>query len=299
MGRKWNIDPGEWNALTDHLSLEQEAALFRICNAITIADGPIANNKFVLCGLLRCNERKAKRIVSELIHSNMIWLEGEKIHNSLALAAVSKRNLIAKKRKSIGNRGGIESGKVRAKSLKNKESGEANGEAIASGLLHHLLPHARALDRSNKTNNLDINLDPPPCIPPPSKPKKRATRIPEGWQLSEKDIRFAQERDFSDEEIRNEHTAFVNWWTGASGKNSTSPDWSAKWRTWILNSVRWRLQSHPSKAQPSKAQQRRSEVERFKRKVAERHGASRQKQSQQELIGLGSGDGTDGSTSGR
>lgn len=121
----YKMNPIDWNDGTDDLTLEQEAAYLRICHAIYITERPIRDNGFIVAGLLRCNERKAKRLVSELEGAGKITVEHGLISNRRTAEEVSNRNRTRTERKSAGSRGGIESGKTRAKSLENNVSGEA------------------------------------------------------------------------------------------------------------------------------------------------------------------------------
>lgn len=123
----YKMNPVDWNDGTDDLTLEQEAAYLRLCHAIYITERPIRDNGFVVAGLLRCNERKAKRLLAELEAAGKIVIEGGFISNRRAVEELSNRNQIRIERQLAGSRGGIESGKVRAKRLKDKEVQQAIG----------------------------------------------------------------------------------------------------------------------------------------------------------------------------
>lgn len=127
MSEFYKLNIADWNIGTDGLSLELEAAYLRIVNAINLYDQPIRDNLRVLAGMWRCNERKAKRIRQCLIDAEKIWTEDGFILNERAVNDVSTRRALRVERASAGRRGGIESGKVRRKILKNKESREALG----------------------------------------------------------------------------------------------------------------------------------------------------------------------------
>ena len=85
---------------------------------------------------------------------------------------------------------------------------------------------------------------------PPEQPKKksaprgsaRGSRIPDNWAPTPKDYVFASEQGLSREEINHEHGQFKDHWVSATGKGSTKLDWSAAWRTWIRNTVKWRAE---------------------------------------------------------
>lgn len=123
----YKMNPVDWNAGTDDLTLEQEAAYLRICNAIYITERPVRDNPFVIAGLLRCNERRARRLIGELIEAGKLILEDGYISNRRAVEEVSNRDQTRIKRKSAGSRGGIESGKSRAKALKSNNADQAIG----------------------------------------------------------------------------------------------------------------------------------------------------------------------------
>lgn len=124
----YKMNPVDWNDGTDELSLEQEAAYLRICHAIYITERPIRENWFVIAGLLRCSDRKAKRLVAELVEAGKLLVEDGHISNRRAMDEVSTRRGLSVDRSSAGRRGGIESGKSRAKTLKTQE----HQQAIAS-----------------------------------------------------------------------------------------------------------------------------------------------------------------------
>src|SRR5690554_6476331 len=115
----YKMNPVDWNDGTDDLTLEQEAAYLRLCHAIYITERPIRDNGFVVAGLLRCNDRKAKRLISELEAAGKITVENGFISNRRAAEEVSNRNRTRAERKSAGSRGGVESAKARAKALEN------------------------------------------------------------------------------------------------------------------------------------------------------------------------------------
>lgn len=121
----YKMNPVDWNDGTDDLTLEQEAAYLRLCHAIYITERPIRDNGFVVAGLLRCNDRKAKRLISELEAAGKITVENGVISNRRAAEEVSNRNRTRAERKLAGSRGGVESAKARAKSLENNDTGQA------------------------------------------------------------------------------------------------------------------------------------------------------------------------------
>ena len=76
MSEFYKRNPGLWMTGTDDLTLEQEAAYSRVIDATHLYDHPVRNNLRVLAGLWRCNERKAKRLLAELIALGKLTIDG-------------------------------------------------------------------------------------------------------------------------------------------------------------------------------------------------------------------------------
>lgn len=125
----YKMFPIDWNDGTANLTLEQEAAYLRICNAIYISGGPIPNNKFVLAGLFRCDARRAMRLLNELVEAQKVIVDGTSIRNRRADDELTARQRLSNDRQTAGKRGGIASGISRSNPLKNKESGEASASS--------------------------------------------------------------------------------------------------------------------------------------------------------------------------
>jgi hypothetical protein len=77
--------------------------------------------------------------------------------------------------------------------------------------------------------------------------KVRSARIPTEWKLSEVDRKFAVDRRMQTHRIPVEAEKFKNYYISKSGQSATSPDWSAKWRTWVLKA----LEYQPGEAPPA------------------------------------------------
>lgn len=121
----YKLEIANWNEGTAMLTLEQEAAYLRVVNAIRQNEQPITLNTFALCGMWRCNERKAKRLLGELIAAGKLSIEDGRIVNRKAVDDASALSRLRVERQSAGHRGGVESGKSRSKQLTNKETDEA------------------------------------------------------------------------------------------------------------------------------------------------------------------------------
>lgn len=115
----------KWNVATDDLTLEQEAAYHRVVAQIRLYERPLSNNLRVLAGLWRCNERRAKRLLAELVDAGKLSVDGASIIDEKAVKDASTLRQSRVDKQLAGRQGGIESGKSRRKSLENNETGEA------------------------------------------------------------------------------------------------------------------------------------------------------------------------------
>lgn len=71
---------------------------------------------------------------------------------------------------------------------------------------------------------------------------KKAVQLPENWVPSDTNIKYARERDFTDQEIRHEAEQFRNY---HHAKGSTFKSWDAAWRTWLGNARKFAKASKP------------------------------------------------------
>lgn len=69
--------------------------------------------------------------------------------------------------------------------------------------------------------------------PPPAPLKKRATRIPADFAISDRDREWAREKGASPLQIEQETEKFVNYWTAESGAKASKIDWHAAWKVWV------------------------------------------------------------------
>ncbi|MEH6743886.1 hypothetical protein [Hyphomonas sp.] len=103
---------------------------------------------------------------------------------------------------------------------------------------------------SNTVSNTVVGAQGALPIDTPEQPKRKAAprgaargqRISENWAPSPADYAFASGQGLDRQEINHEHGQFRDHWVSATGKNSAKRDWSAAWRTWIRNTVKWRAE---------------------------------------------------------
>jgi hypothetical protein len=78
---------------------------------------------------------------------------------------------------------------------------------------------------------------------------KRASRIPDDWQLDQRHIDYALSKGVAPERIPIIGEKFKLHWQAAAGKGSTSPNWFLKWCTWIANEIDWNGKSNAATRQ--------------------------------------------------
>lgn len=125
MAEYYKHEIAKWNVATDDLTLEQEAAYHRVVATIRLYERPFRHNLRVLSGLWRCNERKAKRLLDELIDAGKLTIEDGFIIDEKAVEDASTLRRSRVDKASAGREGGIESGKSRRKSLESNDTCEA------------------------------------------------------------------------------------------------------------------------------------------------------------------------------
>lgn len=209
MAEFYKFEIANWNEGTANLTLEQEAAYLRVVNAIRLADQPLTFNKFVLCGLWRCNDRKAERLLRELVDAGKVKIEGGKIVNDKAVDDASTLRRLRADRASAGRRGGIESAKTRAKSLENNNT----CQAIAS-----TREEKRREEEKEEAN---------------ASSKKRSARLPAEWVLPKAWGVWAVSEGMSETDVRREAERFRDYWHSIGGQRAVKLDWQATWRNWV------------------------------------------------------------------
>jgi uncharacterized protein YdaU (DUF1376 family) len=86
---------------------------------------------------------------------------------------------------------------------------------------------------------------------------RSSTRIPDDWKPSEQDFAYAESKGWTRVRAMVEAESFKNHYLAADGKNAKSPDWPAKWRTWVLNGTKWEAENRGHARSPPKAAQSR------------------------------------------
>jgi len=107
-------------------------------------------------------------------------------------------------------------------------------------------------DDATKTLSTSITPDTLSGVSPPSEaspePKanptpKRETRLPDGWEPSPTDRKFAKSEGLTDADIDRTAARFRDYWAGKGGKSGRKADWPATWRNWVRRDADERSQA--------------------------------------------------------
>lgn len=82
-----------------------------------------------------------------------------------------------------------------------------------------------------------------------SGPRKRATRIPDAFEVTAEMIEWAREN--TPLVGRTETDRFVDYWRAKSGKDATKQDWIATWRNWMRRAQDDAERRPPARTTPS------------------------------------------------
>ncbi len=92
MATFYKMDPVLWDHATASLTLEEEAAYLRICNAIYRSERGCPNLDRVLAGMFRSSTRKARALVAALIDKGKLFIEDGQLWNEKAKRELQKIN---------------------------------------------------------------------------------------------------------------------------------------------------------------------------------------------------------------
>jgi len=216
----------DYIADTQHLSTEQHGAYLLLLMAMWRNGGKLQNDNTKLSRIARVSLRRWHLIANEVME--FFDIEGDIITQKRLVEEYQKATSKVEKRIASGRLGGL------AKSLKNNNTRLAN----ASVLPCHLLEPEPDIIKTSTV--VDAKKDIP--ISETVK-KKKGSRLPEDWGLSEGNLEYALEKGLSREQATTEAEMFKNYWLSSSGASSVKLDWNLTWNNWVLKAVA-RLPKH-------------------------------------------------------
>jgi uncharacterized protein YdaU (DUF1376 family) len=212
----YRMFPREWDDGTACLTLEQEGALLRVCNTINSRGQCLPDTDETdreMMHRCRVSMRRWKAIKSALVAAGKITIKDGKIYQARALSEVAYRAEIAEN--------GAKGGRKRAENLSKTARKPVENDAADSK--NNSLPQANQNQNQNQ-NQIDTNV---------SKARKRASRLPEDWQIPEEWIDEAVSRGLTRARAYAEAERMRNW--SQSSPNGAKVKWLAVWRNWIAD----------------------------------------------------------------
>jgi hypothetical protein len=182
---------------------------------------------------LRLDDDVAEAMLTDLVKRNLLeeTTDGIAIHNwnSREVRSDSSAERVAKHRS-------------------NADSNNGNGECnVTFTVTETVKPSVntdyRDTDTDTDTDTEEVGGANAPGIPPkpddpPEKPKtKRATRIPDDFEITDDMRRWAIEQGAGAIQVERETEKFRDYWQAAAGSKGVKLDWSATWRNWIRRGI--------------------------------------------------------------
>lgn len=119
MARFYKMDPILWDHATVDLSLEEEAAYLRVCNAIYKAEKGCPMNDRVLAGMFRTSTRKARSIVDALLSKGKLFTRDGQLWNERADFEINSMRIRAGKSDELPAKGKRNGRELDAKAQRN------------------------------------------------------------------------------------------------------------------------------------------------------------------------------------
>lgn len=233
------------------MSLAEEGAYRRLLDFCWI-NGWIPNDAKKIANIIGkgCSLEIAKNIIdmftvdpddeNKLIHDRLEDERAKQESNSQARRSAAA----ARWNKQGTSNGDGKSGKpadVRGKrdEAENTNGKQVNSKTDANAMQTDMQNDALHTSISTSKQEKDLSID---------KSKKKGTRIPENFALTEEMIEWATEHTpFI--EVRLEFEQFRNHFVAKSGANGVKLDWMATWKNWMLRAETWRKERNGNKKQ--------------------------------------------------
>lgn len=127
-GEFYKMEYEAWDEGTELLTLEQEAALLRICHLMYRRRGPVLANPVLLGRIWRCHPNKARALLDALIAAGKLTQDGEHVTNARVTQELDARETRSRQARDAGQTGGRQSQENRRNSLKNNDPDQAKAQ---------------------------------------------------------------------------------------------------------------------------------------------------------------------------
>lgn len=115
---------------------------------------------------------------------------------------------------------------------------DTHGNGYAMGISSIGIEESSNSVEEGEGGNGAVAPPPPPADDPPEEPKpKRASRIPDDFEITDDMRRWAIEQGAGAIQVERETEKFLDYWRAAPGSKGVKLDWPATWRNWIRRGV--------------------------------------------------------------
>lgn len=202
---------GDYAKDAGHLSMIEHGAYSMLLDRYYTTEKPIANRAEAL---RMCRARSsAERAAVDTVLAEFFVTEGDAFVNRRAEEEIEKAAHQRTVNQAIGKLGG------RPKGSEPPTETKAKGNPIGS----ESQPNRNPSQTPDSRLHSDVE-----------HPRRRASRLPQGWEPTTEDLGYASEHGLANGKIAIEAERFRNYWSAKSGSGATKQDWPATWRNWVL-----------------------------------------------------------------
>lgn len=193
------------------LTLEERGAYNTILDLIYDRQAPLPDDPRWLAGWMGVSLRKWATLRATLIVKGKLYVTPDgRLANVRADFELETAAELSRNRAETGAKGGRKRRENGTDPNKNNDVGQAGLKLI-----------------NNNTYST------PEEGKPSSGPRRRGTRLPEGWIPSPADLDYAISQGFMPMQIDRIVDRFCNFWHSKPGAGATKLDWSKTWRNWV------------------------------------------------------------------
>lgn len=204
------------------LTLKQRGAYNSLLDLLYSRDGNVPDDDVMVARMMSCHWREWGAVKKELFATGKVWVEDGKLRAKRVQETISDAVKHAQQR-------GVTPSQTPSYPPNDPPSRSGHkSKKVNNNNDPPLLPIDTAIDRETRSKKR---------VSGARKPRATPTRIPENFDLDEDRMMFAVQRGFEPSRARILFEAFSN---HHRAKGTTMLDWSAAWRTWVLNEIKFK-----------------------------------------------------------
>ncbi len=201
----------DWLAGTSGLSAAERGVYITLIALIYEYDGPVPLDHQRLARRCGLPAGTFKRVLAALIAEGKIYSTDDGLCNKRAFSECNER-----KNRIIGCQTGARKTNALLAEKRQQKQGEGQRSAIRAAI-------REPEPEPDISTDVDIYR------------RKRATRLPEKWELPQEWGNWAVREGWAPHVVRQEAEKFRDFWIAKGGQNARKRDWQATWRNWMRN----------------------------------------------------------------